>query len=66
MCWYSEPLAGANHHPGYKIQETLQLKQEFFADQLSTKSMELIKLTSLEVCYLILLTFLLFVDFDIL
>ncbi|KAI6702110.1 hypothetical protein NL676_011246 [Syzygium grande] len=43
-----EPLAGSNHHPGYKIQETLQLKQEFFADQLSTKSMELIKLTSLE------------------
>lgn len=43
-----EPLASANHQPGYKIQETLQLKQEFFADLSTTKSMELIKLTSLE------------------
>ncbi|KAF8033038.1 hypothetical protein BT93_D1811 [Corymbia citriodora subsp. variegata] len=43
-----EPLASANHYPGYKIQDTLQMKQELFADLSSTKSMELIKLTSLE------------------
>lgn len=43
-----EPLASVNHQPGYKIQEMLQLKQEFFADLSTTKSMELIKLTSLE------------------